>query len=69
MQFIKGVGPKKAILLEKLRLNSIEDCLYFLPFRFEDRSQVKTISQAVAGEYVSLTGEILSSGTIFMGRR
>ena len=69
MQFIKGVGPKKAILLEKLCLTSIEDCLYFLPFRFEDRSQVKTISQAVSGEYVSLTGEILSSGTIFMGRR
>ena len=69
MQFIKGVGPKKAILLEKLRLTSIEDCLYFLPFRFEDRSQVKTISQAVSGEYISLRGEILSSGTIFVGRR
>ena len=69
MQFIKGVGPKKAILLEKLRLTSIEDCLYFLPFRFEDRSQFQNISQAVSGQYVTLTGEILSSGIIFMGRR
>ena len=69
MQYIKGVGPRKAILLEKLRLTSIEDCLYFLPFRYEDRTQFKKISQAMPGEYVTLTGEVLSSGTIFMGRR
>jgi ATP-dependent DNA helicase RecG len=69
MQFIKGVGPRKAILLEKLRLTSIEDCLYFLPFRFEDRTQFKKVSQAVPGEYVTLTGEVLNSGTMFMGRR
>jgi ATP-dependent DNA helicase RecG len=69
MQFIKGVGPRKAILLEKLRLTSIEDCLYFLPFRFEDRTRFNKISQAVPGEYVTLTGEVLGSGTKFMGRR
>ncbi len=69
IQFIKGVGPRKALLLEKLRLTSIEDCLYFLPFRFEDRTQFKKISQAVPGEYVTLTGEVLSSGIVFMGRR
>jgi ATP-dependent DNA helicase RecG len=69
MQFIKGVGPRKAVLLEKLRLTSIEDCLYFLPFRFEDRTQFKKISQALPGEYVTITGEVLSSGTIFMGPR
>lgn len=68
IQFIKGVGPRKAILLEKLRLTSIEDCLYFLPFRFEDRTQFKNISQAVPGEHVILTGEVLNAGTIFMGR-
>jgi ATP-dependent DNA helicase RecG len=69
IQFIKGVGPRKAVLLEKLRLTSIEDCLYFLPFRFEDRTQFKKISQAVPGEYVTLTGEVLNSGVLFMGRR
>ncbi len=69
IQFIKGVGPRKAVLLEKLRLTSIEDCLYFLPFRFEDRTQFKKISQAVPGEYVALTGEVLNAGTMFMGRR
>ncbi len=69
IRFITGVGPRKAVLLEKLRLTSIEDCLYFLPFRFEDRTQCKKISQAVPGEYVTLTGEVLNAGIIFMGRR
>ena len=69
IQFIKGVGPRKAILLAKLNLTRIEDCLYFLPFRFEDRTQCKKISQAVPGEYVTLTGEVLNAGTMFMGRR
>jgi ATP-dependent DNA helicase RecG len=69
IQFIKGVGPRKTILLEKLRITSIEDFLYFLPFRFEDRTQFKKISQAVPDEYVTLTGEVLNAGTMFMGRR
>ncbi len=69
VQFIKGVGPGKAKLLEKLCLTSIEDCLYFLPFRFDDRTQCKKISQAVAGEYVTVTGEVVNAGTMFMGRR
>ena len=62
IQFIKGVGPRKTILLEKLRITSIEDFLYFLPFRFEDRTQFKKISQAVPDEYVTLTGEVLNAG-------
>jgi ATP-dependent DNA helicase RecG len=31
LQYIKGVGPKRALLLEKLGLKCIEDCLFFLP--------------------------------------
>ncbi len=69
IQFVKGVGPRKTILLEKLRITSIEDFLYFLPFRFEDRTQFKKISQAVPGEYVTLTGQVLNAGILFMGRR
>ena len=69
IQFIKGVGPRKAALLEKLRIKGIEDCFYFLPFRFEDRTQFKKISQAIPGEYATLTGEILNAGIIFMGRK
>ena len=54
IQFIKGVGPKKALLLQKLELEAIEDFLYFLPFRYEDRSQLKTISNLIPVSYTHL---------------
>jgi len=69
IQFIKGVGPKKALLLQKLQLKAIEDLLYFLPFRYEDRSQLKTISDLIPDEFATFIAEVLSSGTIYMGRR
>ena len=69
IQFIKGVGPKKALLLEKLQLTTIEDFLYFLPFRYEDRSQLKTISTLIPGEFVTFMAEVLNAGVIYMGRR
>jgi len=69
IQFIKGVGPKKALLLKKLQLTSIEDLLYFLPFRYEDRSQFKKISTLMPGEFATITAEVLASGVIYIGRR
>lgn len=38
VRFAKGVGPKRALLLEKLGIRTIEDALWFLPWRYEDRS-------------------------------
>ena len=69
IQFIKGVGPKKALLLEKLQLTTIEDFLYFLPFRYEDRSQIKNISTLMPGEFATFMGEVLNASVIYMGRR
>ena len=69
IQFIKGVGPKKALLLEKLQLTTIEDFLYFLPFRYEDRSQIKNISTLMPGEFATFMAEVLNASVIYMGRR
>ena len=69
IQFIKGVGPKKALLLQKLQLTSIEDFLYFLPFRYEDRRELKTISSLMPGQFATFVAEVLNSGIIYMGRR
>ena len=43
VQFIKGVGPKISALLEKKGLKTVEDLLYFIPRRYEDRRTVKNI--------------------------
>ncbi|MGV7221664.1 MAG: ATP-dependent DNA helicase RecG [Nitrospinales bacterium] len=69
LQFIKGVGPKKAILLEKLGLRDVEDALYFLPHRYEDQSSVKTIAHLVSGEPVTVMGEIINAGSFHINRR
>ncbi len=69
IQFIKGVGPKKALLLKKLELIAIEDLLYFLPFRYEDRSQFKKISTLIPGEFATIIAEVLTAGIIYIGRR
>ncbi|MAL25700.1 MAG: hypothetical protein CL820_07330, partial [Croceicoccus sp.] len=41
---IKGVGPKRVVLLKKLQIETVTDALLFLPFRYDDRSQVKKIA-------------------------
>jgi len=69
LQYIKGVGPKRTLLLEKLGLKSIEDCLFFLPFRYEDRTLVKKIADLIPGERVTLIGEIVVAETQHIGRR
>ncbi|MBI3813330.1 MAG: hypothetical protein HY279_02540, partial [Nitrospinae bacterium] len=45
IQFVKGVGEKRAKLLSKLDIQTIEDALYFIPMRYEDRSRIKKISE------------------------
>ncbi|MCF6461033.1 ATP-dependent DNA helicase RecG [Clostridium sp. Cult3] len=54
IQYIKGVGPKRAAKLKKLNIYSIEDLLYFIPREYEDRANFKLISQCKEGEKVSL---------------
>ncbi|MGH7828953.1 MAG: hypothetical protein ACREP8_02135, partial [Candidatus Binatia bacterium] len=59
LRFLKGVGPKRAAQLEGLGLQTIEDLLYHLPFRYEDRRQIKKISRATVGSEESFVGKLL----------
>ena len=58
LQFVKGIGPRIAETLEKKQICTIEDLLYHLPFRYEDRLQPRPIEDLVAGEMASLIGEV-----------
>ncbi len=58
IQYIKGVGPKRALLLHKLGLETAERCLYFIPHRYEDRSRVKKIGELVEGEQITFQGKV-----------
>ncbi len=46
---LKGVGPRRSALLEKLGLRTVEDMLYLFPRRYEDRRSVKKITELVPG--------------------
>ncbi|MDF1734486.1 MAG: ATP-dependent DNA helicase RecG, partial [Minwuia sp.] len=56
---LKGVGPRVAALLEKLEVTRILDLLWLLPHGHIDRSQRPTVEDAVPGETVTLTLNIL----------
>lgn len=61
IQFMKGIGPKLAALLEKKEIRTVEDALYLLPLRYEDRRQLLTISSLRPGESVVFAGTVLSA--------
>ena len=61
VQFIKGVGPKMAALLSRKGIATVEDMLYFLPRRYEDRRSVKTIAETVVGQRETVTGKVIES--------
>jgi ATP-dependent DNA helicase RecG len=66
---LKGVGPALAKKLERLGLYRIEDLLFLLPLRYEDRTQLVRIGALAAGARCLVTGEVLLSEIAFRGRR
>jgi ATP-dependent DNA helicase RecG len=57
----KGIGPKTALKLEKNKIKTIKDLLYFFPYKYQDLTQIKKISELKIGE----TGVILGKLTQF----
>ncbi len=60
IRFLKGVGPARAALFESVGLHTVEDLLYHLPFRYEDRREIKKISQATVGAEDSFIGKLVA---------
>ena len=61
LQYLKGVGPKRAADLQRIGLASIEDLLYRFPIRYEDRGHLQPIAGLRAGQHVAISGWIQSS--------
>jgi ATP-dependent DNA helicase RecG len=58
LQYIKGIGPYKSTLLKRIGLSTAEDLLFYLPYRYEDRTTVKKIAQLTLNEVQMVSGEI-----------
>ena len=61
LQELKGIGPKRARLFKKIGIATIRDALYYLPFRYEDRTDVRPISGLIHGNFETVRGRIISS--------
>ncbi len=69
IQYVKGVGPKLAKLFEKKGILTVEDALYFLPRCYEDRSNLKKISELKAGRKETGLGRYCSRELLIIRRR
>ena len=69
LQFLKGVGPRKAADLKRAGLVTVEDLLYRLPFRYEDRSRMQPIGSLRPGNKAAVLGEIKTAHLATTRRR
>ena len=60
LTYVKGVGPARAAMLEAKGLSTVEDLLAYVPFRYEDRSNMKTVAQLAPGEMATVIAEVRS---------
>ena len=67
--YVKGVGPARAAMLEAKGLSTVEDLLAHPPFRYEDRTNVKTIAQLAPGEMATVIAEVRSAKLSTFRRR
>jgi ATP-dependent DNA helicase RecG len=58
---VKGIGPARAAMLEAKGLLTVEDLIGYVPFRYEDRSNMKTIGQLAPGEMATVIAEVRST--------
>jgi ATP-dependent DNA helicase RecG len=59
LQYLKGVGPRKAAALKKAGLLTVEDLLFRFPRRYEDRSRLQPIVSLKPGQVAAVSGEVL----------
>ncbi|WP_335900704.1 ATP-dependent DNA helicase RecG [Shewanella algae] len=65
---LKGVAAKMAEKLHKLGINTVQDLLFHLPLRYEDRTRIYPIASLTPGSYGTIEAEIQSS-QIINGRK
>ena len=64
VQYIKGIGPKRAEDLSSRSIFTVEDLVYNLPYRYEDRSRFTKVKELQPGEHTSILVEVLTSGLV-----
>ncbi|HPZ83959.1 MAG TPA: hypothetical protein PL064_11015, partial [Thermogutta sp.] len=58
IQFVKGVGPRRAEILAKLGIETVSDALFFFPRSYEDCSRVRPVNQLEEGTVQAVVGVV-----------
>ena len=66
---LKGVGEKLAAVLHKLDIHSLQDLLFHLPFRYEDRTRFLALNQFRVGQHGLFEASIVKHSVVFGRRR
>ncbi|MFH1442068.1 MAG: ATP-dependent DNA helicase RecG [Candidatus Omnitrophota bacterium] len=62
IQYLKGVGPKRAKIFNKAGIWTVEDLLYYFPRRYEDRAKFSSVSELKEGDTQTIKVKILARG-------
>ena len=62
VQFVKGIGPRLAEILAAKGIQTVDDLLHYLPFRYEDRLNPRSVAELRAGEMATVIAEVRNSG-------
>ncbi|SRR5579883_154332 len=65
---LKGVGAKTAERLARLGIHHVQDVLFHLPLRYQDRTRIHAMSELIPGEHVVIEGIVDSIATPKVGR-
>ncbi len=68
VQYVKGIGPRLAEVLGAKGIRTVDDLLHYLPFRYEDRLNPRSVAELRAGEMATVIAEVRNSG-LFRTRR
>ena len=60
VQYLKGVGPKRLSVLERMGIHTVRDLLYFLPRDYEDRTQITPIAKLRVSEKATIRARVVS---------
>ena len=66
---LNGIGAALEKKLHAIGIHNLQDLLFHLPFRYEDRSRVAAIGSISAGETIQIQGEVISTEIQFGRRR
>jgi len=68
IKFVKGIGPRVAEWLGQKNMSTVEDLLYYLPFRYEDRLNPRGIGELRPGEMATVIAEVRNTA-VFRTRK